>query len=247
MKLRELLSLIIGGKLLIIGCVLTIAIAHYLFCQRWLDSISARQDIERDIEQQCIGDGKETLCSQKINMYNSNGQTGLMVQSRLGRYQEVKLLLKYRADAALISNDAERTTALHLACRSVDAVDGDKIVRILLRNGARTQVRDAHGNTPIHDLLTAASAEKKQKMTSLMLDTYKADINAQNNDGDTPLHVAIHKNDLDWVQYMLKKYPTRLKFDLKNNLGHTPVSLAALYGYDQMVDILKKAMQHNAP
>jgi hypothetical protein len=242
MKHRHVISCIVGSKVLILLCIMCTVAAHYILSQKWLEAIASEEAVKEDLKQTCEGEEKQAHCKSQINKLNSNGQTGLMVQARLGRYNDVKELFVYGADARAISNDPERTTALHLACQSVDFEDGVRIVFLLLKKGAQATVKDAHGNTPMHDLLSAASKEKKQQVATRMIERYKANLNDQNNDGDTPLHIGITKNDLDWVTYIVKKYPTKIDFTLKNNLGYTPLKLAEFYGYDQLVDIVKKAM-----
>jgi ankyrin repeat protein len=214
-----------------------------MFSQKWLDAIASQESVQEDLQATCEGVDKVVYCKEQVNRLNSNGQTGLMIQARLGRLLDVQELLAYKADPNIISNDPMRTTALHLACQSVDFADGERIVLRLLASGAKARIKDALGNLPLHDLLGAASAKKKQKITSRMITAHKVDINAQNNDGDTPLHIAVNKNDLDWVNYVVNKFPKKINFTLKNNRGYTPLALAESYGYDQLVDILKQAMK----
>jgi len=243
MKLSHVISYIVASKLCVIMTICCIVAVNRMFSQKWLDAISSQESVQADLKETCQGVDKVVHCAEQINKLNSNGQTGLMVQARLGRLLDVRELITYKADPNIISNDPMRTTALHLACQSADFVDGERIVLFLLRNGAKATIKDAHGNLPLHDLLNASSAGKKQRIASRMITTYKVDVNAQNNDGDTPLHVAVAKNDLDWVTYMVNKFPRAIKFTLKNNLGYTPLALAEFYGYDQLVGVIRTAMK----
>jgi len=243
MKLSHVISYIVASKLCIIMGICCIVAVNHIFSQKWLDAISSQETVQADLKATCDGVDKVVYCKEQINRLNSNGQTGLMVQARLGRLLDVQELLAYKADPNIISTDPMRTTALHLACQSVDFVDGERIALLLLANGAKARIKDAHGNIPLHDLLSASSAIKKQKIASRMITAHKVDINVQNNDGDTPLHIAVTKNDLDWVTYIVNKFPQKIKFTLKNNLGYTPLTLAEFYGYDQLVDVLKKAVR----
>lgn len=85
-------------------------------------------------------------------------------------------------------------------------------------------------NTPLH---YATEKNNKDIVEELLLQKWKTDINAKNNNGDTSMHIAISKGNKELVQLLRNK---QAKIDVKNNAGKTPVELTE----DQdMIDMLK--------
>lgn len=89
------------------------------------------------------------------------------------------------------------TTPLHLAAYPAMA-------RLLVEAGAAIEARDRGGNTPLH------SATEHPEMQDVMaqLLTMKADANARNKAGKTPLDIAIARDE-PAKQALLKRYGAR--------------------------------------
>ncbi|KAF2879739.1 hypothetical protein ILUMI_26435, partial [Ignelater luminosus] len=99
-------------------------------------------------------------------------------------YKVIEELVSHKADIN-IKNDAGYTP-LHQAVLSNQRLD---IVSLLLSNGANVNIKsDVEGETVLHFGVKCASCRIIQALLF-----YKADINEQNNEGDTPLHQAILK------------------------------------------------------
>jgi ankyrin repeat protein len=62
-----------------------------------------------------------------------------------------------------------------------------------------------------------------------------------NNDGDTPLHVAIAYLDLDDIKHVLQQFPQALHS--VNTAGHTPLHVASMHGAH--VDVLRLLCEQN--
>jgi len=60
-------------------------------------------------------------------------------------------------------------------------------------------------------------------------------INVQNGDGDTPLHLAVRKNHLEIIHFLIKK---GADLNLANNIGKSPLHLAAGLGSLELTKIL---------
>ena len=96
---------------------------------------------------------------------------------------------------------------LHLAVKK----GHPKLVRILLENGALTNVRDHNGNTPVH------SARDLNSLRALL--SYRADLTARNNDGETPREYAAARKNITTF-YLLKRMETEKEAYKANLRSH---------------------------
>jgi ankyrin len=76
------------------------------------------------------------------------------------------------------------------------------------------------------------------RAAAVTLITQKADVNAAEVDGTTPLHWAVHNGDLDLVQRLIRAGAT---VNVKNDYGSTPMAEAAILGRADLLDTLLKA------
>lgn len=95
------------------------------------------------------------------------------------------------------SANHEGTTPLHLAASA-------EMAKLLVGAGAAIEARDHGGNTPLH------SATEHPDMQDVMaqLLTMKADANAANKAGMTPLDMALNRQERDKVT-LLQRYGAR--------------------------------------
>ena len=82
--------------------------------------------------------------------------------------------------------DREERTALHYACR----VGSLECVNHLLGAGADPRVHDINGKTPLHDAMYQILPQSLAEELVLALKSHNADLNAQDDDGWTPLYNA---------------------------------------------------------
>ncbi|KAM7210934.1 Ankyrin repeat-containing domain protein [Rhypophila decipiens] len=128
---------------------------------------------------------------------------------------------------------------LHYACQysSSESVIGELVSKTL-----NIDAKDRDGNNIIHFLLTnnklTGSQEQKDVQISLIstiLGFGKVDINEHNNDDDLPLHVACRQGNLAAVNLLLNQ---TCSIDERNSEGYTPVHLAVLGKYWDIVSVL---------
>jgi ankyrin repeat protein len=148
----------------------------------------------------------------------------------------VEDLLRRGADPNLFdyySHQKYKTTSLHDGV-SVLYSRNEKIIKLLLEQGANPNLGDDEGNTPLHVIAYSIariyydSVDKcytRGKMSFDMFSLfikYKADPNLKNSFGDTPLHIIARKARLVEYDYLVKLGGNPL---LKNNKGETAQQL----------------------
>ncbi len=85
-------------------------------------------------------------------------------------------------------------TALHIVTRERD----ETWIRFLLSRGAKTDMRDAQGNTPLMIAAQLGFVEGAQ-----LLIGYRASVDLANNSGETPLIRAVQNRDAAMVQLLM--------------------------------------------
>jgi ankyrin len=76
------------------------------------------------------------------------------------------------------------------------------------------------------------------RAAALTLIAQRADVNAPEVDGTTPLHWAVHHGDLELTQRLIR---AGAKVNVKNDYGSTPMSEAAVLGRADVLEALLKA------
>src|SRR5688572_3841579 len=76
------------------------------------------------------------------------------------------------------------------------------------------------------------------RAAAMTLIAQRADVNAPEADGTTPLHWAVHHGDLDLTRRLIR---AGAKVNVKNAFGSTPMSEAAVLGRADLLEALLKA------
>ena len=170
-----------------------------------------------------------------------DGQTPLHRISRTKTYHSqnysqthktARVLLRHGVDAN--ARDRDQATPLHLASYSGIA----DIAELLLDNGARANAEDIRGQTPLHQVLLGnhnyqsfveySMSQKKDPgkafhLARRLLES-GADVNAQNKDHDTPLHLASRLRLHDMARILIEH---GADVNVKNSEGKSPLQLAS--------------------
>ncbi|KAK7212911.1 hypothetical protein V2G26_020089 [Clonostachys chloroleuca] len=140
-----------------------------------------------------------------VNREGANGLTSLMLAAVHHHIGIMRLLLVRghscrRTDTGEICHANEKNregrTALHVAAASCNA----EAVQLLLEEGVSALERDSYGRTPLHYVAALKSYSNGMnqvgRIFELLLGTGRADINAADFHGQTPLMDAVARNQL---------------------------------------------------
>jgi ankyrin repeat protein len=155
-----------------------------------------------------------------------DGITALCAAVYIGNLDMIKLLIENGADVNTVSN--YNATPLHIATHH-NRVD---IVKYL--------IEEAHGD--VHRVnkrnticLNVAGIQGNTKLIEYLLQQPGTDINHQDIDGQTTLHFAVIKNEIDAIKLLLSY---KVRIDIKNVQNMTPLELAAQNGNEEAVNYI---------
>lgn len=155
-------------------------------------------------------------------------------------------------------------TPLHVAC-----LEGQlRVIRHLLAKGASPHVIDNHGQTPLHDAIRSANEEAILLLrefgahlgptttdTALVMCSLAADdkvdvlrawhlagvdLNVGDYDRRTALHVAVCRNNVNTVKFLLD---CGVDLNVRDLYGFTPLRNAEVFENREMVEILQIALE----
>ncbi len=128
----------------------------------------------------------------------------LSIQKGLVRF--VQLLLEAGAEVN-DSNPIRKVSSIHLAIKNGNQPD---ILDLLLRFGGNVNLREGHGRTALHVLLTQWIKEDQDEGSlrwpffNLLISEPAIDVNAEDKDGTTPLELAVRKGLTKVVNKLLQ-------------------------------------------
>ena len=115
------------------------------------------------------------------NVKDADGRTPLMYAVRDGKDEFVGQLIQYGANVD--AQDYVDFSALHFAAQNFHLASAEA----LLRAGAKVDLRDSYGNTPLGRAVV--NSRGRGEMIRLLL-KYGADPSAKNKSGNSPLETA---------------------------------------------------------
>lgn len=162
------------------------------------------------------------------------GITSLMEAIIMRDEKKVKNILERRPNLNIISTDRFRQTALNLAIKHRNF----PIIEMIIKGGARVDIGDYLGNTPLHVVARVGDEDIQRKCTPLLIEA-GAKLNATNNQGDTVLGQAIRMHDNSYIGYLLANYPDTLGQRTENRDNSNAIDLASRYRMPELANKLK--------
>jgi len=179
-----------------------------------------------------------------INARDSSDRTPLhpTAGGRSGTFDDtyfdvVRYLLEHGADADAQAH-TEHSTPLHLA----SYWGGFKVARLLLDRGVNINVRDERCRTPLHEVLTGLGDPSPDFFVDAVrfLLGHGADVDAEDNDHFTPLHVISQSGNVKAARLLLEH---GARVDARDNNDSTPLHVALQCGDAKVARVL---LEHGA-
>ncbi|KAJ9469163.1 hypothetical protein DIPPA_11659 [Diplonema papillatum] len=177
-----------------------------------------------------------------VNKKDAAGRSCLALAAGNGCERLVATLLEAGSDVD--ATDSTGKTALMAACgRSNDPIASLPVrssapvrtVKALLRGGAKVDVADGTGTTALMLLCCGGIPEKFTLQVLPLLVKAKADVNGQNNLGETPLALACSNGCEKLARQLVD---AGAKVNSRDGQGRTPLMAAACNSWERLVTLL---------
>ncbi|KAH9498484.1 hypothetical protein Btru_007628 [Bulinus truncatus] len=167
-----------------------------------------------------------------VNEPIADGRTALHFAAACSRDDTIRTLLSKNANP-MVTGGPLNNYPLHLACaRSSGALSTTKLLLTAMGKDART-VKDKDGMIP---LFMAIEAGNVLVIKELLSQNSQGQITCRRNDtGDTALHLACRKKDLEAVKLLVD---AGINLDLKNKDGQTAVHVSTWEGDENVLRYL---------
>lgn len=139
---------------------------------------------------------------QLVSAHLEDGCQPLGLACRFGYFEVAEYLIKAGAPINTPSHNELKVAPLYSAA----AAGNEKIVKMLLMNGADPNVREQEGRTPLH-----AAAQNGDEATIRTLLHGGADMNIQSSDGKLPLDLALEAGHAEAAKRLKEGSTKRFK------------------------------------
>ncbi|XP_065200755.1 uncharacterized protein LOC135831864 [Planococcus citri] len=157
-----------------------------------------------------------------VNALDTVNKSPLYIAAQEGNDQVAEVLIANKANVNAVNKHG---TALHMAA----GYGHENMVALLLKNGARTDVKDSLNRTP----LVMAVIRDQLRIVEMLLQHEKVNLNAEGSGDLTLLHLVALQGSLELVKYLVSK---GCDVNARNNNGLKPIHVAASEGHKNIVE-----------
>ena len=159
------------------------------------------------------------------NIQDRSGNTPLHRTTLEGFSNISRLLIDSGCKINRTNSDGE--TPLYSAVRVKNVAD----VELLLQNDADANIQDTSGNTPLH----ISTFKGFSTISQLLIDSGCTEINRRSFIGETPLHSAVHGENVAEVELLLKN---NADANMQDYQGNTPLHISTCKGFSNISQLL---------
>ncbi len=244
MRIRHILAVSFGLKVVIVLLCFSLVYVHSLFGQNYFD-MSLSSDQQR----------AAVRASDNVDARNRFGLTGLMSAAIYGELELAKALVKNGAHLNLkstkgtitsIANRVAQQAALHLAVNNLRSDVSKRVGYYLIKAYANVRLKNGLGDTPLHLVISTDTIPDRTEMVTTLIKN-GANINAQNFQGDTLIHLAANMRAQFWLQTLIERFGPLINFNLKNKKGLTPYQYALRLGFTDTAKMFEKPVPTMPP
>ncbi|XP_049331691.1 transient receptor potential cation channel, subfamily N, member 1 [Astyanax mexicanus] len=165
-----------------------------------------------------------------LHMPNKSGAVCLHAAAKRGHTAVVKALLLKGAHVDATTKDGQ--TALHIAVQNCKP----QVVQMLLGFGAQVQLRGGKDlETPLH---VAARVKEGEKVAEMLLKS-GAEVNAEQENGETAMHVAARYGALQMMRALTEE---GADLTWRSKVGETPLHVAVHHCHAHMVEAILNSL-----
>jgi len=176
------------------------------------------------------------------NKYKKYYKSPLIHACRLGNEEIVDYLIN-KGNANINEKDSNDKTIFMYACE----IYNKNIIQLLMNYGCRITDEDVdhEGNNALHYLCQRDESYYMNSLLKILVETYHFDINKQNHQGKTPLHISSMMGNINTVRYLIDN---GADINIPDSKKYTPFIYACLSGNKKIVNIyaIKKECNVNA-
>lgn len=242
-KVNCLFELLLGIKVSFLVLLLSVFYTRSLVgaIPRWFYETTSAKDIIDEIK-------KTDHNGEILNSRDSFGKTGLIYAVGRVDLSLVKAFLEGGADINVPAVDAAGDTALHSACYNGSFGGMVPIIDYLVhyklpvsgKFAADVSARNKRSETPLHHAAQINILPIRQKVMEWLV-ARGANINDQDREGTTVLHIAVNNNDIYGVNMLFDVFGATLDPYVVNDKEHmAPLEYAWYLGFRDVADVLKK-------
>ena len=180
----------------------------------------------------------QILIENNANMLAKDNQKQTVLHKASNFPETLKLLIDFLKNEKtnLIDDvDEENNTALHLASKD----DNIHSVKLLIKNGANVEIQNSQSKNALH-----ISAEKGFKaIVAELMQVDKHLLMTQDEEKETPLHVATFHNQIEVVKEILSVRNDDTFLDVRNKRSRNALLVAIKFERIELFNIIRKSNQ----